>query len=186
MSALDSGQCRGASDHDRAWLGLRGVAHLALTPEDLIPVVGLAILAGLRARPRTSGAVRPSGVLACRRSCGLLIARPASDFAAALSLLLVGGLVAADAPLSPWATARSPRFSPRPTAMQMDRVSKRRQWSSNGLGDRCLVFVCLRSPRRLCCTLRSAGPDRHAVSGSWIAEGTVASRLVATRGSDHC
>ena len=83
-----------------------GVAHFALSPEDLIPLIGLAVLAGLRglAHGRWALFVLPvfwlvGGV------AGLLVARPASDFAAAMSLLLIGGLVAADAPLSPWAMA---------------------------------------------------------------------------------
>ena len=83
-----------------------GAAHFALSPEDLIPVVGLAVLAGLRgpAHGRWALFVLPAFWLV-GGAAGLLIARPASDFAAALSLLLVGGLVAADAPLSPRATA---------------------------------------------------------------------------------
>ena len=83
-----------------------GVAHFALSPEDLIPVVGLAVLAGLRgpAHGRWALFVLPAFWLV-GGAAGLLIARPASDFAAAMSLLLVGGLVATDAPLSLWATA---------------------------------------------------------------------------------
>ena len=83
-----------------------GVAHLALTPEDLIPVVGLAVLAGLRGPTHGRWAlfILPAfwfvgGV------AGLVIARPPNEFAAAISLLLVGGLVATDAPLPIWAAA---------------------------------------------------------------------------------
>jgi urease accessory protein len=83
-----------------------GATHFALSPEDLIPVVGLAILAGLRgpAHGRWALFALPAFWLV-GGAVGLLIARPTSDFAAALSLLLVGGLVAADVPLSPWGTA---------------------------------------------------------------------------------
>ena len=83
-----------------------GAAHFALSPEDLIPVVGLAVLAGLRgpAHGRWALFVLPAFWLV-GGAAGLLIARPASDFATAMSLLLIGGLVATDAPLSVWATA---------------------------------------------------------------------------------
>ncbi len=83
-----------------------GVAHFALSPEDLIPVIGLAVLAGLRgpAHGRFTLFVLPAFWLV-GGAAGLLIARPATDFAAAMSLLLIGGLVAADAPLSLWAMA---------------------------------------------------------------------------------
>jgi urease accessory protein len=83
-----------------------GVAHFALTPEDIIPVIGLAVFAGLRgtAYGRWGLFVLPSFWLV-GGAAGILVARTASDFAAAMSFLLVGGLVAADAPLSLWATA---------------------------------------------------------------------------------
>jgi urease accessory protein len=83
-----------------------GVAHFALTPEDIIPVIGLAVFAGLRgpAYGRWGLFVLASFWLV-GSAAGILLARPASDFAAAMSFLLVGGLVAADAPLSLWATA---------------------------------------------------------------------------------
>ncbi len=83
-----------------------GVAHFALTPEDLIPVVGLAVLAGLRGAKHGRWAlfILPAFWFV-GGAAGMAIARPANEFAAAISLLLVGGLVAADAPLSLWATA---------------------------------------------------------------------------------
>jgi urease accessory protein len=83
-----------------------GVAHFVLSPEDIIPVVGLAALAGLRgaAHGRWALFVLPTFWL-IGGAAGLLIALPANEFAAAISLLLVGGLVAADAPLSSWAVA---------------------------------------------------------------------------------
>ena len=83
-----------------------GVAHLALSPEDLVPVVGLAVLAGLRGPAHGRRALFVLSVFwLVGGAAGLLIARPASNVAAAISFLLVGGLVAADAPLSLWATA---------------------------------------------------------------------------------
>jgi urease accessory protein len=83
-----------------------GVAHFALTPEDIIPVAGLAVLAGLRgpAHGRWALFVLPAFWLV-GGAAGMLVARPANDFAAAMSLLLVGGLVAADAPLGLGAAA---------------------------------------------------------------------------------
>ncbi len=83
-----------------------GVAHFALTPEDLIPVVGLAVLAGLRGAKygRWALFILPAFWFV-GGAAGMAIARPANNFVAPLSLLLVGGLVAADAPLSLWATA---------------------------------------------------------------------------------
>jgi len=83
-----------------------GVAHFALTPEDLIPVVGLAVLAGLRgpAHGRWALFILPAFWFA-GGAAGLAIARAPNEFAAAISLLLVGGLVAADAPLPVWAAA---------------------------------------------------------------------------------
>ncbi len=83
-----------------------GLAHFALSPEDVIPVVGLAIFGGLRgpAHARWALFVLPVFWLV-GGTAGLLIARPPGDFAAAVSLLLVGGLVATDAPLSLRATA---------------------------------------------------------------------------------
>ncbi len=83
-----------------------GVALFALTPEDLIPVVGLAVLAGLRgpAYGRWALFILPAFWLV-GGAAGMAIARPANEFAAAISLLLVGGLVSADAPLPLWAVA---------------------------------------------------------------------------------
>ena len=83
-----------------------GVAHFALTPEDSIPVAGLAVLAGLRGPAHGRRALFVlSAFWLVGGAAGLLIGRPGEGFTAALSLLLIGGLVAADAPLSSWAVA---------------------------------------------------------------------------------
>ncbi len=109
LGALTSAVSAGAADAHMITTGLGpvydGVAHFALTPEDLIPVVGLAVLAGLRgpAHGRRALFILPAFWLV-GGAAGLLIARPANDFVTAISLLLVGGLVAVDAPLSLWAT----------------------------------------------------------------------------------
>jgi urease accessory protein len=83
-----------------------GAAHFATTPEDLLTVAGLAVLAGLRGAAHGRWALFVlSAFWLVGGAAGLLIARPTSDFATAISLLLIGGLVAADPPLSLWATA---------------------------------------------------------------------------------
>jgi urease accessory protein len=83
-----------------------GGAHFVLTPEDLISVIGIAVLAGLRgpAHGRWTLIALPVfwllGGLA-----GQTIGRPAPDVMTAASFLVIGGLVAADASLSPGAVA---------------------------------------------------------------------------------
>jgi len=74
-----------------------GIAHFALTPEDLIPVLALALLAGLRGadHARRAIVVLPLAWLLG----GLFGARLALSVPASLSwlpLLALGGLVAAD------------------------------------------------------------------------------------------
>jgi urease accessory protein len=83
-----------------------GVAHFALTPEDLIPVLGLAVLAGLRgpAHGRAALFSLPAGWL-IGGAAGEAIGVPLNDGIAAASFLAVGGLVALDALLPPWAIA---------------------------------------------------------------------------------
>jgi hydrogenase/urease accessory protein HupE len=82
-----------------------GIAHFALTPEDILPVLALAALAGLRGRDHARRAifVLPlawllSGLFGAWASVG-----PA-DTLAWVPLLVLGGLVAADLPLRLWAT----------------------------------------------------------------------------------
>ena len=80
-----------------------GVAHFAVSPEDLIPVVGLAVLAALRgpAHGRSMLFTLPVfwllGGLA-----GQLTGAQMSELLPALCLLVVGGAVACDAPLLRW------------------------------------------------------------------------------------
>jgi urease accessory protein len=79
-----------------------GMAHVALTPEDVIPVIGLALLAGLRgpAQGRAAIFALPSGWLFGGVAGGALgIAW--SDGVSAASMLAIGGLAALDAPLAP-------------------------------------------------------------------------------------
>ena len=80
-----------------------GVSHFALTPEDLLPALALALLAGQRGSRagRLALALLPAVWLAG----GLVgLALPGAPPAAALtaaSFLVTGGLVAAEAPLAP-------------------------------------------------------------------------------------
>ena len=77
-----------------------GLAHFVLSPEDLVPVVALALLAGLRGPTPARWAlfVLPAAWLA---GClaGRFAAMPVGDFLPAASFVIVGGLVALDAPL---------------------------------------------------------------------------------------
>jgi urease accessory protein len=79
-----------------------GMAHFALTPEDIIPTVGMALLAGLRgpAHGRAALFALPSGWLV-GGVVGEALGVPWGDSASALSMLAIGGLVALDAPLAP-------------------------------------------------------------------------------------
>ena len=79
-----------------------GLMHFLMSPEDLVPVLALALLAGLRG---ASYGRRALFVLPVAWLVGGLVglAAPASNgnaFLSALSFLLFGGLLAADAKLS--------------------------------------------------------------------------------------
>ena len=78
-----------------------GIGHLIVTPEDLLPVVALALLAGLGGKPyaRTvlftvAGAWLAGGLI------GLMLGWGAPLALTALSFLILGGLVAADRPIN--------------------------------------------------------------------------------------
>jgi hydrogenase/urease accessory protein HupE len=82
-----------------------GLLHFALTPEDLVPALALALLAGLRgaAHGRRASFVLPVAWL-LGGWLGLAVHGRTSPVLAALSLVLLGGLVAADARLPLGAT----------------------------------------------------------------------------------
>jgi hypothetical protein len=83
-----------------------GITHFALTPEDLIPALALAMLAGLRGaeHARRVMFVLP-GAWLLGGIAGTLAGAPALVISAWLPLLALGGLVAADARLPAGATA---------------------------------------------------------------------------------
>ena len=78
-----------------------GIGHVVVTPEDLLPVVALALLAGLGGKPfaRTvlftvAAAWLTGGLL------GLMLGWGAPLAVTALSFLVLGGLVADDRPMN--------------------------------------------------------------------------------------
>ena len=77
-----------------------GLLHFALTPEDLVPVLALALLAGLRgaAHGRRALLVLPAAWL-LGGWFGLAMHGRTSPVLGAISFVLLGGLVAADARL---------------------------------------------------------------------------------------
>lgn len=79
-----------------------GLAHLFVTPMDLLPVVAMALLAGLRG-PRFGRAALfalPAGWIA-GSLCGALVGAPLTlPRVTAAATVALGGLVAADRPLS--------------------------------------------------------------------------------------
>ena len=78
-----------------------GLLHFLLSPEDLVPVLALALFAGLRgtAYGRRTLFVLPAAWLA-GGFLGLALMTSRADSLTAISLLLFGGLVAVDAKLS--------------------------------------------------------------------------------------
>ncbi len=82
-----------------------GITHFALTPEDLLPAVALAVFAGLKGKAHARRAifVLPSAWL-LGGTVGVWVAMAVPDSLAWLPLLVMGGLVAADPRVSPGAT----------------------------------------------------------------------------------
>jgi urease accessory protein len=85
-----------------------GISHLALTPEDLLPAIALALLAGLRGpRPgRLTLFALPGAWLAGGLAGLVLPTAGTGSVAATVSFIAIGGLVALDAHLKPsWVAA---------------------------------------------------------------------------------
>ena len=78
-----------------------GISHFALAPEDLIPVLALALLAGLRGKEhgRRVLVVLPAAWL-LGGLIGLATGAPASTSVSRIPFVLIGGLVATDIQLS--------------------------------------------------------------------------------------
>lgn len=80
-----------------------GLAHFAMSPDDLVPVLALALLAGLRgadAARRALFALPATWLMGCLLGMNAPAVNVGSAWAA-LNFLVLGGLVAADAKLSP-------------------------------------------------------------------------------------
>ena len=83
-----------------------GAAHFVLSPEDLVPLLALALLAGLRGPAAGRAALFAVTVFwLVGGVAGLLAAKPLGELLPAMSLLLLGGLVAADRDLPVWFVA---------------------------------------------------------------------------------
>ncbi len=82
-----------------------GLLHFALTPEDLVPALALALLAGLRgaAHGRRALFVLPAAWL-LGGSFGLAVHGGVSPVVTSISFVLLGGLLAVDARLPLYAT----------------------------------------------------------------------------------
>jgi hydrogenase/urease accessory protein HupE len=82
-----------------------GIFHLLLSPEDLIPVVALALLAGQRGTDSSRRVlwILPIAWLA-GGFAGMFIGNPRGPALACFSFLLLGGLIAANAKISPTLT----------------------------------------------------------------------------------
>jgi hydrogenase/urease accessory protein HupE len=83
-----------------------GIAHFALTPEDLIPAVALAVLAGLRGKDHARRAVFVLPLAWLLAGClGATAGIATPESLAWVPLLVLGGLIAADFRLSTAATS---------------------------------------------------------------------------------
>ena len=79
-----------------------GISHLALTPEDLVPTLAVALLAGLggaRYGRMTLFAVPAAWLIG--GLAGLVLTTAVNPYLTTVSFLVLGGLVAADLDLSP-------------------------------------------------------------------------------------
>ena len=78
-----------------------GIGHMVVTPEDLLPVVALSLLAGLGGKPyaRTVLFMVVAGWLV-GGLIGLVLGWSAPLVVTALSFLILGGLVSADRPIN--------------------------------------------------------------------------------------
>ncbi len=151
-----------------------GLLHLFLTPEDLLPVIALALLAGLRgpAFGRIVLFALPAAWLA-GSAAGRLLGRDAAlpALAAAFTVVL-GALVAADRslPLS-WAAGLAGALGLLHGAWNGFELSRAQTGGLvNALGVACAIFVVAALLTAFVCSLRVPWSRIVVrVAGSWIA-----------------
>ena len=150
-----------------------GLTHLFLTPEDLLPVVALALLAGLRG-PRCGRIVLivlPAAWLAASLT-GLLVARQMNLPAAAAAVTIaLGALVAADLPLPLGLVAGGAivlgLFNGRLNGLEL---AKANDGAMVALGIVCSLCVVMSLLAGQVASVRAAGTRLAVrVAGSWIA-----------------
>ncbi len=151
-----------------------GLLHLFVTPEDLLPVIALALLAGLRgpAFGRIVLFTLPAAWLA-GSAAGRLLGREAAlpALAAALTVVL-GALVATDRSLAlPWAVGLSSILGLLHGAWNGIELSRARTGGfGNALGVACALFVVAAILAAFVCSLRVPWSRIVVrVAGSWIA-----------------
>ena len=151
-----------------------GLLHLFVTPEDLLPVLALSLFAGLRG-PASGRAVLfalPAAWLA-GTACGRFLGPHAAlgGIAAALTIVL-GGLVAADAPLPlPWTTSLAIALGLLHGAWNGIELARAGTAAiPNALGVATAVFVVAALLSALAASLRAPWSRIVVrVAGSWIA-----------------
>jgi urease accessory protein len=150
-----------------------GVTHFLLTPEDLLPALALALLAGLRGA-RAGRLVLFALPIAWLAGglVGLAIPLPGSSLAVTtLSFLALGGLVAADARLRPaWVAAIAIAVGLLHGALNGAAMAEARLGAVGLSGIAAVLFVTVAIAAALVVALRAPW-TRIAVrvAGSWIA-----------------
>lgn len=151
-----------------------GLLHLFVTPEDLLPVVALALFAGLRG-PASGRAVLfalPAAWLAGTALGRLLGPQAALASVAAALTIVLGALTAADAPLPlRWTASLAVVLGLLHGAWNGTELSRARTAGfSNALGVATAVFVVAALLAALVASLRAPWSRIVVrVAGSWIA-----------------
>ncbi len=150
-----------------------GVSHFALTPEDLFPAVGLALLAGQRGSQtgRTTLFALP-GAWLLGGLAGL--AFPTISSATVLttvSFVLLGGLVAAEAPLRPgWVVGLATTLGLLHGTLNGAAMSEARLGALGLAGIVATLFVVVALGAAMVVAIRAPwGRIAVRVAGSWIA-----------------
>jgi urease accessory protein len=151
-----------------------GLAHLFVTPEDLLPVLALALLSGLRGPRfgRTSLFILPLAWLAGSVAGRLFGPHWAWPVVSAALTIVLGALVAADRPLPLSAVAGLAialgLWNGSWNGIELARA--RAGTFGNGLGVACAIFAVVAIASALVASLRTPW-TRIAVrvAGSWIA-----------------